>query len=140
MDRKSWSAPVTAAEASRRARGRRAYNLVRQWRQLKRRAKVDELWHSRVTAQNYRRLGAQIARELGVSRSTVCRDLQWLRWVLFNERPLPRPSPADIIRAKIAKATERLGKGFSPATQARITRRIRALRGHLARLEGEENE
>jgi len=72
---REWSKPVSAEEAARRAGGRRAYNRLRKWRRLMRRVKVCELWWDQLTVKNYRRLKAKIARQLGVSRSTICRDI-----------------------------------------------------------------
>lgn len=69
----AWSARTSAAEAIARAGGRRRYNASRSFNAILRRAEV------------IRRLGvygpgrgskARIARELGVSRSTVTRDVQ----------------------------------------------------------------
>ena len=73
----NWSDSTTFDEVCRRASGRRHYNSVRQFRALMRRREVLELmanlgdplaWGSR----------ARIARQLGVSRSTICRDFQYI--------------------------------------------------------------
>jgi hypothetical protein len=68
--------PLSFDRICHRAGGRRHYNAVRQFRALARRLKVLEL------ADRFglflRGAQARIARELGVHRSTVCRDLKVL--------------------------------------------------------------
>jgi hypothetical protein len=92
-----WSEPVTAGEAARRAGGRRHYNAWRKTLAALRRSELVQLliaqgglarrkdgWPDcRIGALGN---GAALARQLGVSRSTVCRDLQKL---LAGLRPCP---------------------------------------------------
>src|SRR5438132_11335174 len=67
-------APATPphAEVAARAGGRRRYNSVRQFNSTLRRAQVIELAKEHGLGRGAR---AQIARELGVHRSTITRDL-----------------------------------------------------------------
>lgn len=74
----AWAAPVSDAEAARRAGGRRCRNALRQLRAAVRRQWVAELW---LAYGGEHGCQAAIARELGVSRSTVCRDVA----ALFEE-------------------------------------------------------
>jgi len=78
----TWSAPVSAEVAHRRASGRRHYNSVRQFRAELRRRRVEELCEKYGLGPGVQ---AQIARTLGVARSTICHDfaLMFHRW---NER------------------------------------------------------
>lgn len=73
----AWSFPTTPDEVARRAGGRRHYNAWRQFRALHRRSEVAR----RLTVQGAFRRGfqARLARELGVSRATICRDVRELR-------------------------------------------------------------
>lgn len=81
-----WVDPVAEQSAACRAGGRRHYNAVRQRRAALRRVRVAELL---VRATAFKR-GVQttIARELNVSRATVCRDIRRLHldWLAWNER------------------------------------------------------
>jgi hypothetical protein len=72
----NWKAKVSDAEAARRAGGRTHYNRVRQTQAAQRRRKVLAL----LGRYGWRKWGviSRIARELGVDRSVVCRDRQWL--------------------------------------------------------------
>ena len=67
-----WSDPVSNSEAISRAGGRRHYNSVRQWQALARAYRVMELLQDRGLGYGVR---TQIARELGVHRSTITRDV-----------------------------------------------------------------
>jgi hypothetical protein len=71
MDRFDWAMPVSQNEAYRRAGGRRSYNSMRAFRAEDRRSQVVRLLRYAGLMH-----GAQtwIARRLGVSRSTICRD------------------------------------------------------------------
>lgn len=72
MDKRAWSAPVSDSEAYKRAGGRRRYNAVRRLRAILRRQQVAEL-----LASGYSQ--AEIAERLGVSQSTISRDVLHLR-------------------------------------------------------------
>jgi putative protein kinase ArgK-like GTPase of G3E family len=74
MDRSAWSAPVSDHEAHRRAGGRAHYNTIRKYRALMRQIEVLRLFD--VYSGFIYRVQARIARELGVSRSTVSRDVK----------------------------------------------------------------
>jgi DNA-binding transcriptional regulator YdaS (Cro superfamily) len=79
-----WSDPVTNNEAHARASGRRAYNSTRQFKAMVRTGEVVRLLSERGWGRGVQ---AEIARELGVSRSTVSRDIQ--RALFAHERPCP---------------------------------------------------
>lgn len=74
--RNNWAAPTTLDEASRRAGGRRAYNSWRAAIRDLRRLQVVRLLHRYVLGQ-WGTVRA-IARELGVSPATACRDIKAL--------------------------------------------------------------
>ena len=77
-----WSQPTDKQSANRRAGGRRRYNSQRHWD-----AKRRRLWVARLLLDSGSWVGhwikhgalAEIARRLGVSRATICRDVQRLR-------------------------------------------------------------
>jgi len=71
-----WGAPVSDQEAARRAGGRRHYNSWRAHCRLVRWGRLLKLW-GRPGIGWWHEHGFQtrMARALGVSRSTVCRDL-----------------------------------------------------------------
>jgi DNA-binding CsgD family transcriptional regulator len=69
----NWSAPVAADVAYRRAAGRRAINARRRYAAAKRQAEVVRLVGERGMGCGAQ---AEIARQLQVHRSTVCRDLR----------------------------------------------------------------
>jgi DNA invertase Pin-like site-specific DNA recombinase len=73
MANADWSRPVTDDVAHRRAAGRRALNARRQFLAAKRRAEVVRLLGQRGLEWGVR---AEIARTLGVHRSTVTRDIR----------------------------------------------------------------
>lgn len=74
VSNKSWS-PVSPDVAARRAGGRRRYNADRQADALLRRSRVAELL---VEYGLDRGAQSRMAEELGVHRSTISRDLDWL--------------------------------------------------------------
>jgi hypothetical protein len=84
-NRRPWSEPTAWDEVCRRAAGRRHYNSVRRFRATMRRGEVARLLRVQggLTARGTQ---ATLARQLGVSRSTVCRDIAWL---LRQGRPCP---------------------------------------------------
>jgi hypothetical protein len=75
-----WGAPVDAQAAYRRAGGRRKLNAARRARRDQRRALILH-WAERfgLSLDEMYGLQAALARDLRVSRSTVCRDLQAIR-------------------------------------------------------------
>jgi hypothetical protein len=79
-----WSDPVTNDEAHARAAGRRAYNSTRQFKAMMRTGEVVRLLSERGWSRGVQ---AEIARELGVHRSTVTRDIQ--RALFAHSRPCP---------------------------------------------------
>src|ERR1700683_1124237 len=68
----AWSDPVSTDEAHARAAGRRLYNGVRHAQAMVRAGEVIRLLNERGFGRGVQ---AQIARELGVHRSTVSRDV-----------------------------------------------------------------
>ena len=78
----TWSMPVSPEEAARRAGGRRKYNRVRQAKAFWRRVEISRLMARRGAFEpGYQ---AELARKLGVSRSTVCRDMKALAAIRFR--------------------------------------------------------
>jgi hypothetical protein len=72
-----WSQRIDTGAAYRRASGRRHYNAVRRFIQALRRAELAERLACK-DALFRRGLQTELARELGVSRATVCRDMAYL--------------------------------------------------------------
>ena len=88
---KPWSATSSWDEVCRRASGRRHYNAVRSFRALSRRLRLAKLMLVKGGLRERVKGGwtdqgvqARLARELGVSRSTVCRDVAFLREQTFR--------------------------------------------------------
>jgi hypothetical protein len=80
----NWSAPTSWDEVCRRKAGRDSYNSIRRVQRAERRYRVLEL----LTQYGMDRgVQARIARELGVSRVTISRDVKAL---LFDHAPCPR--------------------------------------------------
>jgi hypothetical protein len=71
-----WAAPTDWETVCRRAAGRRHYNAVRGFRRLERPLTVARLLREYAGAG--RGLQARIARELGVSPGTICRDVRFV--------------------------------------------------------------
>jgi len=69
-----WSAPTTREIMARRAGGRRHYNSCRRFCAAMRRKRIVTL----LPAYGWRQ--ARVARALGVSESTVSRDLDAMGW------------------------------------------------------------
>ena len=90
MNRSDWSKPISAEQAHRRAGGRARYNLQRELAATKRRQ-----WLANTLGGKRPRRGelADWARRCGVSKATICRDLQRL--------PL---GPADPTFAQLRRA------------------------------------
>lgn len=79
---------MNAAEAFRRAGGRRRYNSHRREMASLRRAKVAQLLREFGVGRGVQ---AAIARRLGVSQATICRDVQAL-----IRPPNPKPTEQEI--------------------------------------------
>jgi hypothetical protein len=73
----AWTAPTTPEAAARRAGGRRRYNAQRQFVAKYRRAILSKLLFAKGRLFE-RGTQAQLARDLGVSRATICRDVKAL--------------------------------------------------------------
>ena len=71
--RNTWSTPTDFDTVCRRAAGRRRYNAVRQFRAAYRQVEVIRLLRQYGLFTHGTQ--ARIARELGVSRATICRDV-----------------------------------------------------------------
>lgn len=81
----AWSAPTTPEAAARRAGGRRRYNAQRKFVAEYRRTILRELLFAKGRLRE-RGVQAKLARDLGVSRATICRDIR----VLLREcQPCP---------------------------------------------------
>jgi HTH domain len=92
-----WTESIDNSAAY-RAGGRRRYNAWRRFVQIRRRAEVARLLTCK-GAQFRRGIQTELARELGVSRATICRDVAYLLrlgWPCPHcgayTRP-PKPSP-----------------------------------------------
>lgn len=102
----SWTNLVSHDEAARRAAGRRRINAQRRHRANVRRAKVVQMVEERGGLEHGTR--AEIARELGVSRSTVSRDVAAVFYAPREPRPKdPGPTGAEVI-ATLGPLGERL--------------------------------
>jgi len=80
----NWIAPTTVEIAARRAGGRRRFNRRRQRMMTQRLCRIVEVlrrngWYGREWG-----IRAKIARELGVSRATIARDLQNVERALID--------------------------------------------------------
>src|SRR4051794_27592031 len=76
-----WWAYTSIDVVHRRAGGRRGYNARRSFQRLLRRRRVFELLVERFGVEGlfgHHGACAAVARELGVSRATICRDRQYL--------------------------------------------------------------
>ena len=84
-----WSEPVSDREAAARAGGRRHYNAWRQNMALYRQMRLVEI--AGASGLGLWRRGAQtvLAHQLGVSRSTICRDIA----AILKEYRWGRPCP-----------------------------------------------
>jgi hypothetical protein len=80
-----WSAHTDWESVCRRAAGRRAYNAHRSLSALLRRCQVVRLLCVKGGLTKHG-TQARLARQLGVSRSTICRDISFL---LLVGRPCP---------------------------------------------------
>ncbi len=80
-----WSDSVPDQEAWRRASGRRHYNA---WRRLKAEYRRFQLvgLARQLPWSFWGRNGAELARRLGVSRSTICRDMKVLKQASMDHR------------------------------------------------------
>jgi hypothetical protein len=96
-----WAPASSYDQAARRASGRRRYNARRQVRATIRRGRIIKIWEAQspggwcITAWGSQ---SQLAEMLGVSRSTICRDV---RAMLASNAVLPCPicdSPLHINR------------------------------------------
>lgn len=76
MRRSEWGKPVSADEAHRRAGGRARYNATRENRASKRRQQLLAMLRGK-----HPRRGelASLARQCGVSKATICRDVAMLQ-------------------------------------------------------------
>ncbi len=94
----SWTTLVSSDEAARRAAGRRRINAERHRRAELRRDQVVRMVIERGGLEHGIR--AAIARELGVSRSTISRDIAATIYAPREPRPKdPGPAPAELIAA-----------------------------------------
>ncbi|MGH7169063.1 MAG: hypothetical protein ACRELG_02145 [Gemmataceae bacterium] len=76
MNAEDWSERADFSAVCRRAGGRRRYNAWRRFRAAYRRMQVVKLWIKYPPLM--RGLQSRLAAELGVSRSTICRDMAYL--------------------------------------------------------------
>jgi hypothetical protein len=94
-----WSAPVSNAEAARRAGGRKRWNAWRRWMAFYRRCEISRLLFSQGSTK--RGFQAKLARTLNVARSTISRDIAKLledgarRCPLCQSQQWPPPKRFD---------------------------------------------
>jgi hypothetical protein len=91
-----WSQEIDTDAAYRRAGGRRHCNAVRRLIQAHRRFKVARLFSYKGTLLR-RGIQTELARELNVGRSTICRDIDYLLrlgWPCPTCGAYTRPAPA----------------------------------------------
>jgi hypothetical protein len=98
----SWSAPVSTAEAHRRAAGRRRYNSIRT---LQARLRAIQAFRKMAEYSWARGAQSRVAVELGVHRSTISRDLAGL------------PSPPDDARCPLCGAVRLADDAVDVVTQ-----------------------
>ncbi|MBI3966634.1 MAG: HTH domain-containing protein [Chloroflexi bacterium] len=84
-----WSAPTSNTEAYRRAGGRRHYNAWRRFMAVDRQRLVAQLALEEGFGFFQRGAQARLAKRLGVSRSTICRDVEALLDATRAGRPCP---------------------------------------------------
>ena len=77
--RSTWSSPTDAATVARRAGGRRAYNARRRFAAEARRAAVMALVEKEGVSIWRRGVQSKLAENLGVHRSTICRDVRIIK-------------------------------------------------------------
>lgn len=106
MSKVQWSAPTTPDVAHRRAGGRRRYNSVRQ---LEAHLRRQEVAHGLREYGWVHGVQARLARELGVSESTISRDVAWL---MYDLSPCPM-CDSPVSRARW-KDLERRGRSARP--------------------------
>jgi hypothetical protein len=83
MTRAAWHQPTDFETVKRRAAGRGRWNRLRQLRADLRRAQLAHLMAQ--VPPEVRIPQAELARQLGVSTATICRDLQRLTRRLFQD-------------------------------------------------------
>lgn len=106
----SWSNPTSDDEAARRAAGRARYNSVRQLNAMVRRGMLVDDW--RQMARNGGSLfdygaRARLAKEFGVHRSTITRDLAILKTDLWL---VPCPTCSSPVKVSGWREKERRGE------------------------------
>lgn len=110
-----WSAPVGNIEAACRAGGRRGYNAHRQAQALVRRLRVAELLGQ---SGFHRGALARLARELGVSKATITRDVQSMLPIACFCPCCARLVPREGLPALLTASLARHGRGLTPAAEA----------------------
>src|SRR3954453_1869315 len=85
-DRQQWGQPTTADIAARRAGGRRHRNAEQQLAKAIRRHRLLDMMHDPTNPLGFIERGWQTrtARELGVDRATICRDMDAILGEIFG--------------------------------------------------------
>ncbi len=104
MSATNWNLAQPASAVARRAGGRRHYNAIRIARANLRRWDIGTLLREIGFERGYQ---AELARRLGVSRSTICRDLGMAFEAIRLEVPLIDVEIGNRIRAKIDRQEAR---------------------------------
>lgn len=84
-----WAIQTDIETVKKRNAGRRHFNAVRKFRASLRRVKVTELALEMQGLFTDWGLQTRIARRLGVSRSTICRDFQAIMALCRQGKPCP---------------------------------------------------
>jgi hypothetical protein len=78
MNKQQWGTPTDEESMRRRAVGRAAYNKRRQWQAFLRRLQVRRILYVQGRALEPG-IQSRIAKQLGVDRSVICRDIQRIK-------------------------------------------------------------
>ena len=104
----NWNQRTDSVTAAKRAGGRRKYNALRQFKAEFRRMKLSAL-----LGNTDRGCQSQFAKELGVSRSTICRDLARLKaaWLQHLDTKVRAVPPWEIREFNKQKRREQKSDG-----------------------------
>jgi DNA invertase Pin-like site-specific DNA recombinase len=106
-----WSQATSQDEAARRAAGRARYNRHRQFKAAIRRKKIIDIWEDRADGSGWsifsRGSQTELAKMLGVNRSTICRDL---KVIMARNRMVACPTCEAALSIQRIEGLEREGK------------------------------
>jgi hypothetical protein len=108
---RQWNPATSHDQAARRAAGRARYNRRRQFKAAIRRKKIVDIWEERVDGSGWsifsRGSQTELAKMLGVNRSTICRDL---KVIMARNRLVACPTCDRALSIQRVEELERLGK------------------------------